>query len=87
MEEDLGVSLWLRSGPVPDFTRRIPGLKSETWGTLRLFPGLSFMVGSLTPLCVCPGLFLGGVIVCGAWGLGETEQVGEEAVGSRDALG
>jgi hypothetical protein len=69
-------------GPELAFTRRIPGLKIETWGT-RPF---SLNVARMTdpPLSV---LFLGGVILGGRWGLGETEQVGEEAVGSGDALG
>jgi hypothetical protein len=33
----IAVDLWLHSGPTPTFTRRIPGLRIETWGTLRVF--------------------------------------------------
>ena len=33
----VAVDLWLHSGPTPAFTRRIPGLRSETWGTLCVF--------------------------------------------------
>jgi hypothetical protein len=32
----VAVDLRLHSGPTPVFTRRIPGLRSETWGTLRV---------------------------------------------------
>jgi len=32
----IAVDLWLHSGPTPAFTRRIPGLRSETWGTRRV---------------------------------------------------
>jgi hypothetical protein len=80
MEEDLRVSLWLRSGPVPDFTRRIPGLKGETprhagagWGT-RPVPSKFATTGNAIRLVLCDGgLFLGGVILGAAsWGLGKT---------------
>jgi hypothetical protein len=32
----IAVDLWLHSGPTLAFTRRIPGLRSETWGTHRV---------------------------------------------------